>query len=107
MKLLNKTYDPTTGFTEEFWFDAATNRVTIRRLQDVEGTLKANKEQFNAHSSTPNYNDSDGMHMVARVPFATIERWMKEGFNWYASTDKERRAKLNENKKLLVRPGRL
>lgn len=108
MKLLNKTYDSVTGFTEEFWFDQATSRVTIRRLQDVQGLVDDNQRMYNSHGHNPSYGDSKGgAHLVARVPFSTIERWMTEGFNWYQSTDKERRKKLNENKKFLVRPGKL
>ena len=110
MRLISRDYDPGTGFTDEAWFDAATGRLTMRRLQDVEGTLKDNKVRFNMHQGKkPNYGDSDGLHHVARIPFALIEQWITEGFNWYQSTDAERRRKLNDydNSKLLVRPGKL
>jgi hypothetical protein len=56
------------------------------------------------------YADSEGgAHHVARIPFTIVEKWRKEGFDWFKSTDKERRARLNDpdNRYLLVRPGRL
>ena len=111
MKLISSEYDPGTGFTEEAWYDDATKRLTLRRLQDVEATLADNKASFNLHAGKkPTYGDSDGLHHVARIPFAVIEKWMREdGFNWYNSTDAERRAKLNNRdfKDFLVRPGKL
>ncbi len=114
-QLVKSDYDPETGITEEFWYAMpkvkdGPGRITIRKLQDVSGILDTNKEQFNLHTGKmPNYNDSQGQHMVARIPEVLIEKWMREGFNWYASTDKERKAKLNDPdyRKLLVRPGRL
>jgi hypothetical protein len=109
MRLIAKTYDPNTGFTEEAWYDDQTSKLTLRRLQDVEDTLAENRRLYNDHGKT-NYADSDGLHHVAHIPFAIIEKWLREdGFNWYNSSDKERRAKLNhpDNRHLLVRPGKL
>lgn len=114
IKLVRSEYDPETGMTEEFWYEETPgnqkNRIHIRKLQDVEDILNINKEQFNSHSSKmPNYGDSGGNHQVARIPLVLIDQWMSEGFNWYRSTDKERKAKLNniDYRKLLVRPGKL
>ena len=108
MHLVSSKYDPVSGFTDELWMDEATGKMTIRRLQDVEGVLKFNVEAYNNHDGV-HYNDSDGIHLVAQIPLVLIEKWMKEGFNWYNSTDSERRRKLNdpEYRKLLVRPGKL
>lgn len=107
MRKIASAYDHDTGFTTEMWYDEVTSRVTIQRLQDVEGVLALNKEQFNMHASNPTYRDSDGFHHVARIPFVVIEQWYTEGFNWYQSTDAERRAKINAHEKLKTRPGRL
>ena len=112
MKLHKRDYDPMTGITEEFWYEepkvkGGPGKVTIRRYQDVDSLLASNKEAFNSHTGKPSYEDSKGLHKIAEIPMMLIERWMREGFDWYESTDKERRAKLNEHKKLLVRPGRL
>ena len=111
MKKIRSTYDPRTGFTDEYWYDDATKKLTIRRLQDVEDTLAENQRIFNTHAGKkPSYGDSDGLHHVAHIPFAIIEKWMREeGFDWYNSCDKDRKAKLNhpDNRHLLVRPGRL
>ena len=113
MRKIASNYDPATGFTEEMWYEeplifGGPGRVTIRRLQDVDDILKSNKEQYNQHSGA-DYSDSDGMHKVAEIPLGLLEQWMKEGFNWYDSTHKERTLKLNDSdyKKLLVRPGRI
>lgn len=113
-QLVKREYDPETGITEEFWYAApkvkdGPGRVTIRRLQDVDDILDMNKMAYNTHGKKANYSDSNGNHHVATIPTILIEKWMREGFNWYESTDKERRAKLNDpdNRKLLVRPGRL
>ena len=113
--LVKTDYDPDTGVTEEFWYmenkiKDGPGRITIRRFQDVDDILDLNKLQFNSHTGKkPNYGDSDGNHKIATIPNILIEKWMNEGFNWYASTDNERRAKLNDPdyRKLLVRPGKL
>ena len=111
MRKVQSHYDAATGFTDEYWYDDMTKKLTIRRLQDVEDTLNTNVMNFNSHvGKKPSYSDSDGLHHVAHIPFAIIEKWLREdGFNWFQSTDAERRAKLNDrdNQKLLVRPGRL
>tara|TARA_R110000772_G_C13280516_1_gene437091 strand:+ start:1018 stop:1356 length:339 start_codon:yes stop_codon:yes gene_type:complete len=112
MRLVNKTYDGSTGFTDEYYYDDATNKLTIRRSQDVQDTLAENKRIYNSHTGKkPSYSDSEGgAHHVAHIPFSIIEKWLREdGFNWYNSTDKERKAKLNhrDNRHLLVRPGKL
>lgn len=110
--LIGREYDPFTGITEECWYEEGVEKdkgkITIRRLQDVEYTLAMNKVAFNGHNRA-SYRDSNGMHHVATIPNIIVEKWMREGFNWYNSTDAERKAKLNDrdNRKLLVRPGRL
>lgn len=109
MKLINSDYDPVTGITEEFHYCEMTNKITIRRYQDVEEQLDFNRQCFNSHNHI-GYQDSEGgAHHIARIPLSVVERWNSEGFDWFASTDNERRAILNkqENKCLLVRPGRL
>lgn len=115
MKLIAREYCKFTGFTEEMWYEEPSvvggpGKVTIRRLQDVEHQLAENKIQFNSHvGKKPKFNDSDGLHKVATIPMGLIEKWHKEGFNWFDSTQKERAARLNDrdNSKLLVRPGKI
>lgn len=107
MKLIKRDYDQRTGVTEEFWY--GDGKVTVRRLQDVEDQLDYNKQCYNSHGNK-SYSDSrNGAHHVARIPLVVIEKWKEQGFDWFNSTDKERRAKLNDpdNKFLLVRPGKL
>lgn len=110
-KLLASEYDKFTGMTEETWYDEAEGTITLRRLQDVEHTLAMNKVMFNEHTAKkPNYANSKGFHQVARIPFAIVEKWLREdGFDFMNAGDKERKAKLNDRdyRKLLVRPGKL
>jgi uncharacterized protein YodC (DUF2158 family) len=110
VKLLSSDYDKHTGMTEEHWYDESTKRLTIRRLQDVEGTLNDNREQYKSQGNIGYGDSTGGAHKVATIPFVILEKWLREeGFDWFNSTDKERRARLNDpdNKFLLVRPGRL
>lgn len=115
MKLIACDYSPITGFTEEVWYEEPASpgkpgRVTVRRLQDVDHILAENKIQNNLHTGKkPSYGDSDGLHKIATIPFGLIEKWISEGFNWFSSTDAQRRAKLNDSDyaKLRVRPGKL
>jgi len=109
VKKIHSDYDPDTGITEESWYDEMEGTLTLRRLQDVEATLGQNKSIYNMYTGKkPTYADSDGMHKVAHIPFMVIEKWLREdGFDWYKSSDTERRAYINANPKLKVRPGKL
>ena len=111
MKLINRDYDQFTGITEESWYDEVAGTLTLRRLQDVEHTLAVNKMQFNDHAGKkPTFTDVDGLYHKARIPFIVVEKWLREdGFDWFNSSTKDKRAKLNDNdnQKLLVRPGKL
>lgn len=110
MKLLSREYDPRTGVTEEYWYDASIDQVRFRKLQDVTDQIDFNKQCYNSHGNGGYKDSRGGAHHVARIPFVILEKWKKEeGFDWFNSTDKERRAKLNDpdNRFLLVRPGRL
>lgn len=97
--------------TEETWYDEDAGTITLRRLQDVEHTLAMNKALFNEHTAKKaSYADSKGFHHVARIPFAIVEKWLREdGFDFVNATDKQKKDKLNDRdfRKLLVRPGKL
>jgi hypothetical protein len=107
-KLIKRDYDPVTGITEEFWFNDLTDEVTIRKLQDVEHQINANKDMFNQHNRV-GYGDSNGAHLAARIPLTVVALWKEQGFDWFKSTDRERRAWLDkdENAVFKVRPGKL
>lgn len=100
--------DPVTGQIEEFWYDHETDKVTIVKKQDIQQITDMVKEMFNQHSR-PNYSDSNGQHLVARIPLVVIDLWREQGFDWFKSTDKERRAWLDkeENAVFKTRPGKL
>lgn len=108
MTLLYRETDPFTGMVEEAHYDPVEDKLTFQRFGDVAPILNLNKEQYNSHAGT-NYSDSNGMHLVARIPLVVVELWKEQGFDWFASTDNERRAWLDkpENAFLKVRPGRL
>ena len=110
-RLVHTSYDRFTGITDETWYDEMAGTITLRRLQDVEHTLAMNKVMKNSHmGKKPQYSDSNGIHEVARIPLVIVEKWMRDGkIDWFNSTDKERRAILNDrdHSKLLVRPGKL
>lgn len=114
MKLIKSDYDKFTGITEEFWYqDGATpgapGKITIRRYQDIEDQLDFNKQCFNSFSKIGYADSEGGAHHIARIPLMTLEKWKGQGFDWFNSTDNERRKMLNkpENRCLLVRPGHL
>lgn len=108
-KLLSREYDKFTGMTEEMWHNEAEGTITFRRLQDVEFTLDMNKALRN--ESGKGFSDvTGGAYHKARIPFAIVEKWLRDGkIDWFNSTDKERRAVLNDpaHSKLLVKEGRM
>lgn len=108
MKLVRREWNPIIQGVEEFWYDTETDRVTIRKVADVQNVSDMVKEMHNQHTR-PNYSDSNGQHLVARIPLIVVERWKEQGFDWFQSTDKERREWLDreENAVFKTRPGKL
>jgi hypothetical protein len=107
-QLVRVERDPQTGIIEQFWYDHDTDKVTIVKTHDVEAIMKMVQEMHNQHTR-PNYSDSNGQHLVARIPIVVIDLWREQGFDWFQSTDKERRAWLDkeENAVFKTRPGKL
>lgn len=108
MRLIATDYDANSGITEEFWHDELNGKVIVRKLQDVQKHLDQTKEMHNRYTR-PDYSDSNGQHLVARIPLVVIDLWREKGFDWFKSTDKERRAWLDkeENAVFKTRPGKL
>lgn len=109
MKRVMHTYDKFTGITEETFYDEENRKLHMVRSQDVEHTLAVNKMMYNQRKHA-GYGDSDGLHHVAHIPLMVLEKWMREdNFDWYNSTDAQRRRKLNDsdNRGLLTRKGKL
>lgn len=103
---VKKTYDPVTGFTDELWYDDIDKKIHVRRTQDIEPQLRHNKLILD--HSRKNFSRDDGIYHKATIPNATIEKWMiEDGFNWYKSTDSERKAKLNKHPEFHVRAGKV
>ena len=108
--LLYKETDHFTRVTECAYYDDVEDKLEFERTQDAGLILETNKIQMNAHGSHPNYSDSNGMHLAARIPMILVEQWKtQQGFDWFKSTDNERRAWLDkpEHAFLKVRPGKL
>jgi hypothetical protein len=102
-----KHYDPQTGITEEMWYDEGDGKIHVRRTANVEETYKEN--QIILASSPKDFHKNIGpMYHKARIPNIVIEKWLKEdGFNWYKSTDNERKQKINQHPEFHVRGGRI
>lgn len=108
-QLVRVERDPVTGVIEEFWYDHELDRVTKVRKSDIQAITDMTKEMHNQHTGRPNYSDSKGQHLVARIPLIVIDLWREQGFDWFQTTDKERRAWLDkpENAVFKTRPGKL
>ena len=101
-----KHYDPDTGVTEEMWYDDRDRKIHVKRTAHVEHTYRENAIQL--ASSPRDFYKDDGLYHKARIPNIMIEKWLKEdGFDWYNSTDAERRAKVNQHPEFHVRKGRI
>lgn len=109
MRLVKRELDPITGTLEEFWYDTETDRVIINKVADIQKITDMVKEMYAQHNGRPNYSDSQGQHLVARIPLIVVDLWKEQGFDWFQSTDKERRAWLDrpENAVFKTRPGKL
>jgi hypothetical protein len=114
MTLMGREYNQFLGITEETWYEEtpgdAPNKIHLKRYQDVEHILARNQELYNSHSDKPTFHDVEGgAFKAASIPAIVIEKWKREGFDWYNSTTAEKRAKLNDPdfKKLRTRPGKL
>ncbi len=110
MKLIGREYDEYTGITEEFWYEenALTRRgkIHIKRFSDVQANIDRNIEICN---SMPRNFGNAPMHLMADIPFSVIEQWKTQGFDWFNSTDNEKRRMLNNSDyaKLRTRSGRM
>lgn len=108
LKLVRRERNPITGTIEEFWFDSETDKVLINKVADIQSHTDMAKEMHNRFTR-PDYSDSKGQHLVARIPLIVVDLWKEQGFDWFQSTDKERRAWLDkpENEVFKTRPGKL
>lgn len=109
MKLMSREFNPTSGCFEEYWYDHSQDKIILRHVMETDEIINANKEEYNQFNGV-GYGDSNGMHKVATIPLILINKWKQEnGFDWFNSTDKERRAWLDkpEHAFLKTRPGKL
>lgn len=94
------------GFVEKYYWDddrPGFDKMHIVREQDVEVNLEANRRiQNDIRRPGENFGDT-GLHHVARIPLVTVERWLREGFNWFGSTDAEKRKWLNKSENVMYR----
>lgn len=106
MALLSVDIDAN-GLLTEYHADALDDAVTIRRVQDVEPILEANKALYTLNDG---YSPSRDLRRVARIPATVIEQWMKQGINIFdKNCEAAVRRKLNDPQYLYLRtaPGRV
>lgn len=109
MQFMGKEFNEHTGCWEEYYYDHSRDVIVIRHVMDTDPIINANKQEYNSFNGV-GYGDSNGMHKVASIPLILVEKWKRElGFDWFNSTDKERRIWLDkpEHAFLKTRPGKL
>ena len=69
--------DASGGIITEFYHDDSEDLSIIRRVQDCEPVVEANKRMQNEEPLSPYRNDEWG-RPYARVPIIWMEKWMQE-----------------------------
>jgi hypothetical protein len=93
----------------ELRYDAAEDALIVKREQDVQPILDANRRAFNDSPEHGRYIKGD-MHRVASIPNVVVEQWLQEGINIFDRADWPKvRQKLNspEYAYLRTKPGRV
>ena len=88
-----------------FWEDDG--KIIIRKTQDVEPILEANKRLFNDGDG---YSPSRELRRAASIPLVVVEQWMREGVDIFNPDHAEAiKRKLNSSEwaHLRTAPGRL
>ena len=101
-RLIATVPDDGNGFSAKYYWDddrPEYDRLHTVRTQIVDSVLEANNDAVSAiHNQTSGFGNKP-LHHVARIPLAQIEKWIsEEGFNWFQSTDAERKKILNDPK---------
>jgi hypothetical protein len=104
------SYDPTFGTVRYSYYDPDNDVFAIETLQDAAPVIEANKAAFNSTDEKARYDD--GLHHVARIPLAVMERLIREkilviGKNGDGEGNKRFKRWLNspENRFFRTRPG--
>ena len=63
-------------------------KLHVRRTQDVEPVLDANKRDFNDAPSR--FRPDSNLTMVASIPPIVVEQWLKQGINIFDDNDREK-----------------
>lgn len=98
------------GITTNWYWDTASKKLIVQRLQDIEPQLDQNQAHYNSYGDHKASRYKGGaQHLVARIPPGLVEQWIKEGFDIFTASDAELRRKLNDPqyRKLRTMPGRL
>lgn len=99
------------GIETNYFWDSASKKLIVQRVQDITNNLDVNQAEYNHHGDhkASRYSHKGSSHKVASIPMGLVEQWIKEGFNIFTATDAELRRKLNDPdyKKLRTMPGRL
>lgn len=94
---------------EEYKYDPDNDRLYIKRTQDVEPILEANKIQYN---NADKHFKSEAFNHVARIPLILLEKWSRDhGIKFEEVMNNEAVMKrfLNDpsNKFLRTKPGKI
>lgn len=86
-------------------------QLVVRRTQDVEPILEANKREYNEAASWRPYAGTS-MRKVASIPNVVAEQWLREGVNVFSREPEQLRKvaqKLNSNewRHLRTHPGKV
>lgn len=95
-------YEPETGVSSWFRYNADDDTFTMRETQDAEVLMEINKRQFNGHDESARFGD--GLEKMGSIPITTF---YEHGLN---KMDPEQIKKfLNDRdfSKFRTRPGRL
>lgn len=92
---------------EEYKYDSLEDRLYIKRTQDVEPIIEANKAQYN---NSDKRHRSETMNHVARIPMIMIEKWARDHgikFEEVLNNDELMRRFLNDpdNRFFRTKPG--
>jgi len=83
------------------------DRLVLKRTQDVEPILEANKQSYDVDNRR---FTGERFHKMASIPMVIVEQWLTEGIDVFKDEDLPKvRAKLNssEYRYLRTRPGRM
>lgn len=77
----------------KFHYDAMGDVLHVERTQDVEPIIERNKALVNGHQAKRPHAGrySQTYNHVASIPLVVVEKWMKEGIDFFNPDEKDKR----------------